>query len=148
MTRRPLRLLLMLTCVSALVALTPLSAQAQEEMTITVGPTGTLLARGVAVIVPMEITCGPIEVDPRFTMADAELRQAVRRQIAHGFGFPEQPIVCDGTPHPNTATILADTSGPPFKKGQAVVEVSVRVGNETFCCISGGSGIQTIRLRR
>ena len=147
MTRRLLRLLLMLTCVSALVALTPLGAQAQGEVTITVGATGTLLVRGVAATVPMEITCGPIEVDPRFTMADAELRQAVKHQIAHGFGFPEQPIVCDGTPHPNTYTVVADASGPPFRKGDAAVEVGLRVGNETACCISGSSGVQIIRLR-
>jgi hypothetical protein len=147
MTRRLPRLLLVLTCVSALVALTPLGAQAQGEVTITVGPEGTLLLRGVAATVPMEITCGPIEVDPRFTMADAELHQAVKHQIAHGFGFPEQPIVCDGTPHPNIATIEADTSGPPFRKGDAAAEVFVSVGNEAQCCISGSSGVQVIRLR-
>ena len=147
MTTRRLRLLLMLACVSALVALTPLGAQAQEEVTITVGATGTLQARGVVVTVPVEITCGPIEVDPRFTMADALLQQAVKRQIAQGFGNPDQPIVCDGTPHPNTFTILASASGPPFRKGDAAVRVFVTVGNETACCISGSSGIQTIRLR-
>jgi len=147
MTRRLLRLLVMLTCVSALVALTPLGARAQGEVTITVGATGTLQARGVLVTVPVEITCGPIEVDPRFTEAFAELNQAVKRQIAHGFGSPNEPIVCDGTPHANTFTVLADTSGPPFRKGDAAVEVFVRVGNETECCISGSSGIQVIRLR-
>jgi hypothetical protein len=147
MTRRLPRLLLMLTCISALLALTPLGAQAQGEVTITVGATGTLLARGAGATVPMEITCGPLEVDPRFTMADAELHQAVKHQIAHGFGFPEQTIVCDGTPHPNTATIVADASGPPFRKGDAAAEVFVRVGNETQCCISGSSGVQIIRLR-
>lgn len=146
MTRRLPRLLLMLTCVSALVALTPLGAQAQGEVTITVGTRGELLARGVAATVPMEITCGPMEVDPRFTDAHAELQQAVRHQIAHGFGFPEQPIVCDGTPHPNTATVVADDSGPPFRKGDAVVEVFVRVGNETFCCPTGRTGFQIIKL--
>jgi hypothetical protein len=147
MTKRLPRLLLMLTSVSALVALTPLGAQAQGEVTITVGATGRLLARGAGATVPMEITCGPLEVDPRFTMADAELHQAVKHQIAHGFGFPEQPIICDGTPHPNTATIVADASGPPFRKGDAAAEVFVSVGNETQCCISGSSGVQIIRLR-
>ena len=147
MTKRVLRLLLMLTCASALVALTPLAAQAQEEVTITVGATGTLQANGVVVTVPVEITCGPIEVDPRFTMADALLQQAVKRQIAQGFGNPDQPIICDGTPHPNTFTILASPSGPPFRKGDAAVRVFVTVGNETVCCISGSSGIHTIRLR-
>jgi hypothetical protein len=54
----------MLTCVSALVALSPLAAQAQEEVTITVGPTGTLQANGVVVTVPVEITCGPLRWTP------------------------------------------------------------------------------------
>lgn len=147
MIRRLLRLLLMLTCVSALVALTPLGARAQDEVVITVGATGTLQARGVVVVVPVEITCGPLEVDPRFTMADATLTQAVKRQIAQGFGTPDQPIVCDGTPHANTFTILASASGPPFRKGDAAVRIFVTVGNETECCLSGSSGIQTIRLR-
>jgi hypothetical protein len=147
MTRRLPRLLLVLTCVSALVALTPLGAQAQGEVTITVGARGELLLRGVAATVPVEITCGPMEVDPRFTDTSAELQQAVRHRIAHGFGFfPEQPIVCDGTPHPNTFTVEADTSGPPFRKGDAVVEVVVQVGNEEFCCPSGSSGFQIIKL--
>jgi hypothetical protein len=106
------------------------------------GPPQALLAT-----VPVEITCGPIEVDPRFTEAFVELNQAVKRQIAHGFGSPNEPIVCDGTPHANTFTVLADTSGPPFRKGDAAVEVFVRVGNETECCISGSSGIQIIRFR-
>ena len=48
---------------------------------------------------------------------------------------------------PNTFTILASPSGPPFRKGDAAVRVLVTVGNETACCISGSSGIQTIRLR-
>jgi hypothetical protein len=62
-----------------------------REVTITVGATGTLQARGVLATVPVEITCGPIEVDPRFTEAFAELNQAVKRQIAHGFGSPNEP---------------------------------------------------------
>jgi hypothetical protein len=147
MTRRLLRLLLMLTCVSALVALTPLGARAQGTVTITVGATGTLQANGVVAVVPVEITCGPLEVDPRFTMADAQLTQAVKRQIAQGFGSPDQPIVCDGSPHANTFTVLASATGPPFRKGDAAVRIFVTVGNETECCISGSSGIQTIRLR-
>jgi hypothetical protein len=147
MTRRLLRLLLMVTCVSALVALTPLGAKAQGEVTITVGASGTLQAKGVVATVPVEITCGPLEVDPRFTEATATLNQAVKRQIAQGFGTPNQPIVCDGTPHANTFTILASASGPPFRKGDAAVQVFLRVGNETECCISGSSGIQIIKLR-
>jgi hypothetical protein len=137
----------MLTCVSALIALTPLGAEAQGTVNITVGATGTLQANGVVVTVPVEITCGPIEMDPRFTEASATLQQAVKRQIATGFGNPNQPIVCDGAPHPNTFTILASSSGPPFRKGDAAVQVFVRVGNETECCISGSSGIQIIKLR-
>jgi hypothetical protein len=41
----------------------------------------------------------------------------------------------------------ASATGPPFRKGDAAVRIFVTVGNETECCISGSSGIQTVRLR-
>ncbi len=146
MTRRLLRRLFVLTCVSALVALTPLSAKAQSpEVTITVGATGTLQSRIVATV-PVQITCGPLEVG--FVQQSATIEQAAGNQIAQGQGFADQPIVCDGTAQPNSFTFLADPSGPPFHGGDAAVSISLFICDPTFVvCISGGSGIQIVRLR-
>ena len=83
MARQLLRRVLMLTCVAAIVALTPLSAQAQSEVTITVGATGTLQSRIVA-RVPVQITCAPMEV--AFGDTGGTIRQAAGREIAHGSG--------------------------------------------------------------
>jgi hypothetical protein len=69
-----------------------------------------------------------------------------KRQIAVGHGFEENPIVCDGTPHPNTYPFWAEPSGPLFKKGDATANIAVFLcGPDT--CQSGSSGIQVVRLR-
>jgi hypothetical protein len=146
MTGRLLRRLFVLTCVSALVALTPLSAKAQPPgVTITVGATATLQSRIVATV-PVQITCGPLEVG--FAQESATIEQAAGKQIAHGQGFSDQPIVCDGTAQPNTFTFLADPSGPPFHGGDAAVSIGLVICDPaSVVCISGSSGIQIVRLR-
>jgi|SRR6266581_1171401 hypothetical protein len=145
MTRRLLRRLFVLTCVSALVALTPLSAKAQSpEVTITVGATGTVQSR-IVVTVPVQITCGPLEVGT--AQQSATIEQAAGHEIAQGSGFADQPIVCDGTAQPNTFTFLADPSGPPFHGGNAAVSIGLFICSPSFVCISGGSGIQIVKLK-
>src|SRR6266536_577593 len=140
MTWRRLRRLFVLTCVSALAALTPLSARAQSpEVTITVAATGTLQSRIVATV-PVQITCGPLDV--AFVEQGATIEQAAGREIASGSGFADQPIVCDGTAQPNTFTFLADPSGPPFHGGDAAVRIALFICSPTFVCINGSSGIQ------
>jgi hypothetical protein len=130
---------------SALVALTPLSARAQSsEVTITVGATGTLQSRIVATV-PVRITCGPLEVS--VVQESATIEQAAGTAIAHGSGFSDQPVVCDGTAQPNTFTFLADPSGPPFHGGNAAVSISLFICDPSFVCVSGSSGVQIVRLR-
>jgi hypothetical protein len=147
MARQLLRRFLVLTCVAAVVALTPLSAQAQSEVTITVGATGTLQSRIVA-RVPVQITCAPMEV--AFGDTGGTIRQAAGREIAHGSGGADQPvtsIVCDGAPHPASFTFVADLDSPPFRGGDAVVTVAVILCDVNFVCQSGDSGFQTVKLR-
>jgi hypothetical protein len=144
MTRQLLRWLLVLTCVSALIALTPLSAGAQSEITITVGATGTLQSRVVA-RVPVEITCAPTEIF--FGDTGGNIMQAAGRQIAHGDGGVDlTSIVCDGTPHPTSFVYTADFDSPPFHGGNAVITALVSLCDVNFVCQRGESGLQTVKL--
>ena len=146
MRRLALRSLLILTLLPLSVLLTPLPAGADPGVTITVGASGTLLDPTL-VRIPVQITCDPMEVATN--QGSAELRQAVsKRLIAHGTGFEESQIVCDGVPHPNSYLIWADPSGPPFTKGNATVSISAFLCDATFVCQSGSSGIQTVQLRK
>ena len=145
MIRRLFFLLAVPACASAVVALTPLGAQAQSAVTISVAATGTLAHSRVVATVPVQITCAPVGTVFDI-MPTATIEQAAGHAIASGSGGPSQPIVCDGTPHPNTVTFLADPAGPPFHGGPAAVEVSVFIfgsgGSE-----SGSSGLQTVTLK-
>jgi hypothetical protein len=146
MRRLALRSLLILTLLLTSVLLTPLRAGADPGVTITVGPQATLLDPTL-VRVPVQITCDAMEVATN--QGSAELRQAVSKQlIAHGTGWEESQILCDGQPHPNSYLIWADPSGPPFTKGTATVSISAFLCDATFACQSGSSGIQSTRLSR
>jgi hypothetical protein len=129
------------------VVLTPLDASAQTEGVITtVGAEGILLDPTL-IRVPVEISCAPMEVS--YDMGGhAQLEQAVsKRLIAHGQGWEENAIVCDGTAHPNTYLIWADTTSPPFEKGDATAWINAYLCGPTGCQ-SGGSGTQITQLTR
>ena len=79
----------------------------------------------VAVSVPVDVTCP--ELDPSYTLVSQSItvsvRQAVHGKIANGSAVAsgsssrELLVVCDGTAQTVNVTVLADTSGPPFKNG-------------------------------
>ena len=125
----------------------PLSAQAQPAVSISVGSKGTLAPSRVVVTVPVQITCAPIGTI-NAVQENATIEEAAGRAIASGSGFSDQPIVCDGTPYPNTFTFSADPTGAPFHVGPASVNISLFIENSTGGFETGSSGIQTVRLRR
>jgi hypothetical protein len=128
-------------------AVVPAVAHADTaEVTVTVGATGTLLDRTL-VVVPVEITCAPMEV--AYNQGSAQLRQAVSGQVAYGQGWPDSPITCDGAPHANSYRIWVDAASPaPFRQGDATVVVGAYLCSPTFVCQSGSSGPQVIRLKK
>jgi hypothetical protein len=94
------------------------------------------------------VTCGPYEVPPTFSSLSVQLSQAVKKQIAQGGAFPGMGtafLACDGAPHTYTANVMANPSGPPFRKGDALITASAGVSGATF--ESGSVGPQVIRLR-
>jgi hypothetical protein len=147
MSKLVLRSLLALSLPVAVATLLPVTAHAEDApVTITVSASGTLLDRTLARI-PVQITCAPLDV--RLNQGSASLRQAVSGRVAFGQGWEESPIICDGTPHANSYLVWVDTTSPaPFRQGNASVQVFAYLCSPTFVCQSGGSGVQTIRLKR
>jgi hypothetical protein len=138
MFRKLLALALVVT-VAAVVAAT--AATARAGMMVSLGQPD--LQAGVLIVLPMTVSCSPF--DPALTMASSgvsvSVEQAVSKtEIAHGFAFLPvmggDPILypCDNSPHAVTLNVLADSSGPPFKKGgQAVFSASAQAFAGTPC---------------
>lgn len=146
-----MRAFLALSLPVAVMALAPMAAEADAaSLTITVGPTGTLLDPTL-VRVPTEFICAPMEVATN--QGSASLRQAVSGRIAFGSGFPETPVVCDGTSHAINYLIWVDTASPsPFARGNATVQINAFLcppaPTPTSACQSDSSGVQVIQLTR
>src|SRR5215217_920316 len=75
--------------------------------------TGRLVAKGAAVNVPVTYTCGPGEI---------------------GYGYTDENLVCDGTPHTVIVQVEADTyfGGAAFKSGVALATATLVVQLEGF----------------
>lgn len=148
-SRHRTRFLFLALCVSALVALLPVAASA-DGVTLTIGSKGQLVA-GVEVDISAVVNCATLPAPTAGSMSSLELEQAVSKSsIAHGSGqWPA--VTCDGTDHPVTVAVFADPSGPPFKKGQAVVtsaSFNVCTNSFPFVCEGGGAGPQVITIER
>ena len=137
MFRKLLALALVVT-VGAVVAAT--AATARAGMMVSLGQPD--VQAGVLIVLPMTVSCSPF--DPALTMSSSSVfvsvEQAVsKREIAHGFAslpvFGDEIVYpCDNSPHAVTLSVLADSSGPPFKKGgQAVFSASARAVAGTPC---------------
>jgi hypothetical protein len=95
--------------------------------------TGRLVAKGAAVDVPVTYTCGPGDLD--FGYLYVELSQRTQQgRLARGYGFTEDNIICDGTPHTVIVQVAADTyfGGVAFKSGVALARATLVVRLEGF----------------
>src|SRR5687768_11831934 len=78
--------------------------------------TGRLVAKGAAVDVPVTYTCGPGEIN--FGYVYVRLSQRTQQgQLAQGYGYTDENLVCDGTPHTIIVQVAPDTyfGGSAFK---------------------------------
>ena len=153
MFRRLLALLSVSACASAVMVLAPISAQAQSAVTISLGSTGTIAKSKVLVTLPVQITCDltagqPGPIGTPFTVEDdASIAQAAGRAIATGTGFADRSaVVCDCTPHRNTITLVADSTGPPFHGGHATVQYQVLIFDNNGNTEQANTGFVTISL--
>jgi len=99
---------------------------------------GTLVARGAAVDVPVEVTCNAQFADLR-----VELTQRVGKDIASGFGYTE--LACTGG-HQRLLVRLTTFGGKAFTKGTAVATADI-FGCGSFTC-GEETGSATITLQR
>lgn len=107
---------------------------------VEVGDEATLVARGAAVQVPVEVTC------PAGTTAfvSANVTQRAGSRIASGFGGTS--FVCTGGSQIVDVTVNAQGSGQAFKKGAAVAQASVSVCSFFGCSFASDSeNIQIVR---
>ena len=124
----------LVVAVMAIFALTATAAQAQE-MTMSLGAPSLL--KRVAIIQPVTMSCSGF--DPSLVVwtesVNVSVEQAAGRQIAHGsaLGGPSPLFGCDGTQNTFSVVISADSSGPPFHGGSAVVTANGSVGAANSC---------------
>lgn len=98
---------------------------AMASTTLEIGQRASLVARGVAVDVPVTYTCSPPtspELDFYYTAFSVRVTQVVRgQQVAAGraeLGWP----VCDDTPRTVTARVTVEPGAAPFKAGIALID--------------------------
>ena len=90
----------------------------------------TLIAKGVEVDVSVSFTCtaGDVIALPQNGFGGgltANIQQAVSKtQQASGFG-QGGGLTCTGSPQTGVIQVIAFTSGPPFRKGPAVITANV-----------------------
>jgi hypothetical protein len=124
------------------------AAPASAAVTVSVPAKADLTAR-LLVVVPVTVTCGPYEVPPLFSSLSVQLSEAVKKQIAQGqvfLGMGTALVTCDGAPHTYTANVVANSSGPPFRKGDALITATASAFTGTTND-QGTAGPQVIRLR-
>jgi hypothetical protein len=117
---------LLCLAVLAIAGLASTAAPAESAMTMRLGTPD--LQAGVLIVVPVTVSCSPF--DPSLTLfseiAGVSVEQAVGRTIAFGSGSimqflpPTFLFQCDDTEHTFVVNVLANTAGPPFKRGLAV----------------------------
>jgi hypothetical protein len=94
--------------------------------------TGSLVARGAAVDVPVTYTCGPGDLVYGYLSVQLSQRTQAGR-LAQGFGYTEN-IVCDGTPHTVIVRVTAESffGGVAFKSGVALATATLVIRLEGF----------------
>jgi hypothetical protein len=90
--------------------------------------TGRLVAKGAAVDVPVTYTCGPGQINFGYIYVQVSQRTQQGR-LAQGYGFTDQNLVCDGTPHTAIVQVTAESylGGAAFKSGVALANATLVV---------------------
>jgi hypothetical protein len=93
--------------------------------------TGRLVAKGVAVDVPVTYTCGPGDLVYGYLSVQVSQRTQQGR-LAQGYGFTDD-IVCDGTPQTVIMRVRAEPfGGSAFKSGVALASATLVIRLEGF----------------
>jgi hypothetical protein len=137
--RAVIRIVLLVTLGFALAAAVPtLPAIAQPTaVTVELGQTATLVAKGAAVEVPVIYSCSP---DTTFGDLSVSITQRVGgKRIAQG-SRSTFDVICDGAEHTALITVTS-SSGTPFHQGVAFAQASLFACDEFgFCRVVSVSG--------
>lgn len=106
---------------------------------VEVGDEATLVARGAAVLVPVEIRCPAGSTG----FLSVRVTQRAGSRIASGSGSTSD-FVCTGATQ--TVEVLVPAQGQAFKKGPAVAEASLFVCGPFFC--EQATDIENIEISR
>lgn len=120
------------TAALAALAVGPAGAQQGVEL----GPTAQLLAKGAAVLVPVQATCGDATF-PSSSVVTVLVNERSANRIVVGNGSAS--VTCDGTAH--TVDVLVRAQEAPFKPGTALATASM------FFCGSGSCAPDTAEIR-
>jgi hypothetical protein len=143
--RQVLRTLAALTLGAGLVAAVPaMPAIGQISppavISVEVGDEATLVARGAAVLVPVEVVC---PAGSEFRDLSVRVTQRAGSRIASGFGGTSD-FICTGTTQ--VVNVLVHAQDLAFRKGQAVAEASLFVCTEFGCeSVTDTETIQIVR---
>jgi hypothetical protein len=116
-------------------------ASADAGSSVSVAPTGQLTAH-VEVVLTVTASCP----SGWYTMgSQVTIEEAVNKEIAHGSTYIPG-LQCTGAVQTYTVTILADPTGPPFKKGNAVVSAGFGAFDPTTSSSQNPSVTATVRI--
>jgi hypothetical protein len=113
-------------------------ASADNGVDVSVEPTATLTAK-VEVTATVNATCP----NGWYTMVDnVSVEQAVGKEVAHGSGYIPG-VQCTGVTQTIPVQILADSTGPHFKNGTAIVSANLFACGYTGTYICASASVST-----
>jgi hypothetical protein len=115
---------------ACLLSVSPAVAQEQEQPTVEVQG-AELVAKGLRVLVTVDVTCGPFERPSFQQILDVRVDQRIGQEIVKGGGSTS--LICDGTTRTYEVSVAPfnppASSGRPFKRGEALVTASTNIFN-------------------
>jgi len=133
----------------ALGVLSPAGPAAAEEAApaafdVEVASPGSLLARGLAVSVPVTVTC-PSNADG-YTSVYVELAERVGNQIARGYGYVIAN--CTGQPNTQSVAVQANYGETPFQQGFGLATASISGCTSDWLTCGYDSDTDEVAIRR
>jgi hypothetical protein len=104
---------------------------------LTVQSPATLVARGAAVDVPIDVEC-----NTQYASLDVQLTERVGNRIASGYGYVQ--VACTGSQQRVLVRLMA--SGNAFSKGTAVATANLSGCNDTAC--GGEQSSVTVKITK
>jgi len=118
---------------ACLLSVSPAVAQTAQPTVEVQG--AELQAKGLRVLVTVDVTCGPFERPSFQQILDVRVEQRAGKEIVKGGGSTN--LICDGTKRTYEVSVAPfnppTSSGSPFKRGEALVTASTNIfNNGTF----------------